>query len=71
MSELAGSDRQRLRGEIKCLLINTDPTEAFEIKRGERIAQLVSQRVDQANFVEVDRLPDSARGAGGFGSTGV
>jgi dUTP diphosphatase len=59
------------RGEIKCLLINTDPTEAFEIKRGERIAQLVLQRVDQANFVEVDKLPDSARGAGGFGSTGV
>lgn len=59
------------RGELKVLLINTDPTEAFEITRGDRIAQLVIQRVEQANFVEVDELPDSDRGEGGFGSTGV
>ena len=60
------------RGELKVLLINTDPEETFEIQRGDRIAQLVIQRVEQANFVEVDQLPDdSARGAGGFGSTGV
>lgn len=59
------------RGELKVLLINTDPTEAFEITRGDRIAQLVIQRVEHANFVEVDELPDSDRGEGGFGSTGV
>lgn len=60
------------RGELKVLLVNTDPTEAFEITRGDRIAQLVIQKVEQANFVEVDELPaDSERGAGGFGSTGV
>ncbi len=60
------------RGELKVLLINTDPTEPFEIERGDRIAQLVIQRVEQADFVEVDALPDdSDRGTGGFGSTGV
>lgn len=58
------------RGELKVLLINTDPTEDFEITRGERIAQLVLQRVEQATFVETDELPDSERGAGGFGHTG-
>lgn len=58
------------RGELKVLLINTDPTEPFEITRGERIAQLVLQRVEQATFVEVDELPSSDRGAGGFGHTG-
>ena len=45
--------------------------EDFEIKRGDRIAQLVIQRVESAQFVEVEVLPESARGAGGFGSTGV
>jgi len=59
------------RGELKVLLINTDPSEAFEIKRGDRIAQLVIQQVAHAQFVEVDALPDSVRGDGGFGSTGV
>ena len=60
------------RGELKVLLINTDPTEPFEIQRGDRIAQLVIQRVEHADFVEVDELPaDSVRGEGGFGSTGV
>ena len=58
------------RGELKVLLINTDPNEAFEITRGERIAQLVIQRVEQANFLECEDLPDSERGAGGFGHTG-
>ncbi len=58
------------RGELKVLLVNTDPTEPFEVIRGERIAQLVIQAVEQVAFVEVDTLPDSARGAGGFGSTG-
>lgn len=59
------------RGELKVLLVNTDPTEAFEISRGDRIAQLVIQRVEHGRFVEVDALPDSERGEGGFGSTGV
>ncbi len=58
------------RGELKVLLVNTDPTEPFLVARGERIAQLVIQRVETVVFVEVDELPDSERGAGGFGSTG-
>lgn len=58
------------RGELKVILVNHDPTESFEVRRGERIAQLVIQRVEQANFVLVDQLDDSARGSGGFGSTG-
>lgn len=58
------------RGEIKVLLINTDAAESVTLHRGDRIAQLVVQRVERAVFVEVDALPDSARGAGGYGSTG-
>ncbi|WP_223164157.1 dUTP diphosphatase [Nocardioides mesophilus] len=58
------------RGEIKVLLINLDPREAVVLDRGDRIAQLVVQKVEQARFVEVDRLPGSVRGAGGYGSTG-
>lgn len=58
------------RGEIMVTLLNTDKSEPFEISRGDRIAQLVIQKVEQAAFVAVDSLEDSARGAGGFGSTG-
>ena len=58
------------RGEIKVILINTDQSETFEIKRGDRIAQLVFQKFESARFFEVENLPDSQRGAGGFGSTG-
>jgi dUTP pyrophosphatase len=58
------------RGELKVLLVNTDPSTPFEVRRGERIAQLVIQGYQQVNFVEVDQLPDSERGQGGFGSTG-
>ena len=58
------------RGELKVLLVNTDPTEPFEVVRGERIAQLVIKRVEECRFVEVDELPASDRGEGGFGSTG-
>ncbi|GAB7003866.1 dUTP diphosphatase [Nocardioides sp. AN3] len=58
------------RGEIKVLLINLDPVEPIELSRGDRIAQLVIQRVERAAFVEVDVLPGSVRGAGGYGSTG-
>ena len=58
------------RGEIKVILINTDQHETFEIKRGDRIAQLVFQKFESARFYEVENLPESQRGAGGFGSTG-
>jgi dUTP pyrophosphatase len=59
------------RGEIKVLLINHDLHETIELRRGERIAQLLIQRVERATFVEVESLPESARGAGGYGSTGT
>jgi dUTP pyrophosphatase len=58
------------RGEIKVLLINLDPAAPIELSRGDRVAQLVIQPVEQARFRVVDALPDSARGAGGHGSTG-
>ncbi|WP_181310733.1 dUTP diphosphatase [Nocardioides campestrisoli] len=58
------------RGEIKVLLVNHDPGEPVELRRGDRIAQLVVQRFEHARFVEVDELPGSSRGAGGYGSTG-
>lgn len=58
------------RGELKVLLINHGPA-IVAIERGERIAQLVIQTVARVRLVEVERLPDSARGEGGFGSTGV
>ncbi|HET8662843.1 MAG TPA: dUTP diphosphatase [Nocardioides sp.] len=58
------------RGEIKVLLINHDLTETVELKRGDRIAQLVFQRVERAVLTEVEALPESVRGAGGYGSTG-
>jgi dUTP pyrophosphatase len=58
------------RGEILVCLINLDPRTALRISRGDRIAQLVVQRVEQARFVEVDQLPASDRGIAGHGSTG-
>ena len=58
------------RDELRVLLVNLDPNEDFEIQRGDRIAQLVIQRVEHARFDEVDELPPSERGGGGFGSTG-
>jgi dUTP pyrophosphatase len=61
------------RGELKVLLVNTDPVEDFVVTRGERIAQLVIQAVEQAVLVEVADLDDlgaSSRGQGGFGHTG-
>jgi dUTP pyrophosphatase len=58
------------RGEIKVVLVNLDPAEPVTLRRGDRIAQLVVQRVEHARFVEVDELPGSARGEGGYGSTG-
>ncbi len=58
------------RGEILVNLINHDPREAATIRRGDRIAQLVVQRVERADFYGVDELSESARGVGGHGSTG-
>lgn len=58
------------RGEILVTLVNTDPEQAVTLRRGDRIAQLVVQRVERARFVPVASLPGSARGAGGHGSTG-
>jgi dUTP pyrophosphatase len=58
------------RGEIKVILLNTDAASAVSFRRGDRIAQLVVQRVEHVTFSEVDALPGSVRGEGGFGSTG-
>lgn len=58
------------RGEIKVTLLNTDASTPYEIAPGDRIAQLIVMPVPRARFVPVDELPDSARGEGGFGSTG-
>jgi len=58
------------RGELQCIMINHDQLEAVSFKRGDRIAQLVFQKVEQVEFVEVSTLPGSGRGEGGFGSTG-
>jgi dUTP pyrophosphatase len=58
------------RGELKILVINADPHTAATLARGDRIAQLVVQRVEQVELTEVAELPASERGAGGFGSTG-
>ncbi len=58
------------RGEVKVLLINHDLPESVELHRGDRVAQLVVQRFEHARFVAVDALPESQRGAGGYGSTG-
>jgi dUTP pyrophosphatase len=58
------------RGEIRVILINTDAETPVRFQRGDRIAQLVVQRVERPVFCEVERLPGSARGDGGFGSTG-
>jgi dUTP pyrophosphatase len=58
------------RGEVKVILANLG-SETFEVRRGDRIAQLVPAPVQRAAFVEVSHLEDTGRGAGGFGSTGI
>ncbi len=58
------------RGELKVILVNTDPSEPFTLERGERIAQLVVMAVEQVRLIEVDTLEPSSRGDQGFGSTG-
>jgi dUTP pyrophosphatase len=58
------------RGELQVILINHDLTDSVSFSRGDRIAQLVFQKVSRAEFVEVSELPGSERAEGGFGSTG-
>lgn len=58
------------RGEVCVLLLNTDRERGVELKRGEKIAQIVFQRVEEAVWDEVDDLPETRRGEGGFGSSG-
>jgi dUTP pyrophosphatase len=58
------------RGELQIILINHDLNNSVSFSRGDRIAQLIIQKVEQADFIEVSELPGSGRGAGGFGSTG-
>jgi len=58
------------RGELQVILVNLDREKKIEIKRGERIAQLLIQPVIRAEFIEVETLPGTSRGEGGFGSTG-
>ena len=58
------------RDELAVIVINTDPTDDFKINRGDRIAQLVVQKVEHAVFTPVEDLPDSERGLGGFGHSG-
>ncbi|MGA1362816.1 MAG: dUTP diphosphatase [Ilumatobacteraceae bacterium] len=59
----------RYRGELKVVLLNTDPSAPFEVRRGDRIAQLVIQKVEEISWVEVDELDENDRG-GGFGHSG-
>ncbi|WP_125777768.1 dUTP diphosphatase [Antribacter gilvus] len=58
------------RGEIKVTLLNTDPGEPVRLSRGDRVAQLVIQKVERARFLQAETLPGSHRGDGGFGSSG-
>lgn len=58
------------RDELKVLLVNLDPANPYEVRRGDRIAQLVIQAVERARFDVVDQLPPSERGNGGFGHSG-
>ncbi len=59
------------RGEVAVLLFNTDKEESFQVNRGDRIAQIVFMQVPRPQFVVRDELSETARGNGGFGSTGV
>ena len=58
------------RDELRVLLLNTDPSEDYRVQRGDRIAQLVIQRVEQAEWHEAEALDDTERGLGGFGHSG-
>ena len=70
MVNTPGTVDAAFRGELQIILINHDLHQPFEIKKGDRIAQLVIQKVERAEFVEVQTLPGTHRSDGGFGSTG-
>ena len=70
MVNAPGTVDAAFRGELQCIMINHDQNETATFKRGDRIAQLVFQKVERADFIEVESLPGSGRGDGGFGSTG-
>lgn len=59
------------RGELKVVAVNLDPVESLHIGRGEKVAQLVIQRIERVEIDEVSQLDETKRGTGGFGSTGV
>lgn len=71
MANTPGLVDSHYRGELKVCAVNLDPERPIRIKRGDRIAQLVIQRVPAVTLVEVDELDETDRGAGGFGSSGV
>ena len=71
MANTPGLIDAHYRGELKVCAINLDPTQPIRISRGERIAQLVIQKVPLVHLHEVDELDETDRGAGGFGSSGV
>ena len=71
MANTPGLIDAHYRGELKVLAVNLDASEPIHIERGERIAQLVIQRVPVVTLVEVDELDETDRGAGSFGSSGV
>lgn len=71
MANTPGLIDAHYRGELKVCAVNLDPHEDIVIERGERIAQLVIQRVPVVSLVEVEELDETDRGAGGFGSSGT
>lgn len=71
MANTPGLIDAHYRGELKVICVNLDDSEAIQITRGERIAQLVIQKVPEVTLVEVDELDSTDRGDGGFGSSGV
>lgn len=70
MVNTPGTIDAAFRGELQMILINHDMREPISFEKGDRIAQLVIQRVERAEFIEVDALPGTERGDGGFGSSG-
>lgn len=71
MANTPGLIDSHYRGELKICAVNLDAHEDIHIERGERIAQLVVQKVPVVQLVEVDQLDETDRGAGGFGSSGA
>ena len=71
MANTPGLIDAHYRGELKVCAVNLDSSEPIHIEKGERVAQLVIQKVPVVNLVEVDELDETDRGAGGFGSSGV